>query len=227
MQELSLLEVISNALTTLMSSQVFGLLIFEIIILIVALIFSKLIDKKMVRTTCIFTSLIVLVFYISNYVSTVVTFINNVSTRLMELIYFPTTLEFIGMLVVSFAIMIITLLNKKSTKLIKTINTVVPITISFILLGIIEYINTYNIEFDEFSVFSNEILSSLYQLGMGLFIAWLIGLVVYKVDKYVIHKAALVNEVDNTNDLTTVKVPDFNSTETDEDVEMPKLKEQI
>ena len=129
MQELSIIEVFKNVFTTLMNSEVFALLLFEIAILLVALVFSKLMNKKVVIKTCVIASLVVAGFYLSNYISTVVTFINNVSTRLIELIYFPTTLEFIVVMIISFMIMITTLLNKKSSKVLKVINSVLPISV--------------------------------------------------------------------------------------------------
>lgn len=226
MQELSLIEVIKYALNALMDSKVFVLLMFEIAILLVTLVFSKLMDKKAVRLTGILSSLVVAGFYILNYVDTVVTFINNVSTRLIELIYFPTTLEFIGVMVISFIIMIVTLLSKKSKGLVKVINSFLPISLSFILLCIIEYINKNNIPFDEFSVFTNPVLTSLYQLGMGLFISWIIGLIIYKIDMFVINRMSLKSEKVNTNNkgLVTVKMPELDSQEEEEEIEMPRLK---
>lgn len=228
MQELSLIEVIKYALTALMDSKVFVLLMFEIAILLVTLVFSKLMDKKAVRLTGILSSLVVAGFYVLNYVDTVVTFINNVSTRLIELIYFPTTLEFIGVMVISFIIMIVTLLSKKSNKLVKVINSFLPISLSFIFLCIIEYINKNNIPFDEFSVFTNPILTSLYQLGMGLFIAWVFGLIIYKVDMFIINRMSLKSEKVNANKgLVTVKIPEVNEEEETEEIEMPRLKGEL
>lgn len=230
MQELSLIEVIKYALTALMDSKVFILLMFEFAILLVTLVFSKLMDKKVVRLTGILSSLVVAGFYVLNYVDTVVTFINNVSTRLIELIYFPTTLEFIGVMIISFIIMIVTLSSKKSNKLLKVINSFLPISLSFIFLCIIEYINKNNIPFDEFSVFTNPILTSLYQLGMGLFIAWVFGLIIYKVDMFIINRMSLKSEKVNANNgLITIKMPEVNEVveEDEEEIEMPRLKGEL
>ena len=231
MQELSIIEVFKNVFTTLMNSEVFALLLFEIAILLVALVFSKLMNKKVVIKTCVIASLVVAGFYLSNYISTVVTFINNVSTRLIELIYFPTTLEFIVVMIISFMIMITTLLNKKSSKVLKVINSVLPISISFILFTIIEFINTNNIPFDEFSVFTDPVLTSLYQMGMGLFIVWLIGLIIYKVDMFIINRVSLEDEskeiIPEDKKLITVKLPkDFEvkAADLEDDIEMPRLK---
>lgn len=225
MPELSLFEIVKYALKSLISSEVFILVLLELAILIIAMIFKNLMNKKVVRNTSIIASLVVLGFYISNYVSTVVVFINNVSTRLIEVIYFPTTLEFMLVMIVSLVIMAATLLSSNTNKYIKILNTVLPITISFLFLSIIEYINVNNIPFDEFSVFTNPILMSLYELSMGLFMSWIIALLVIKIDKFIINSITSTSEVKDTNlNLVTVTVP---SKMDDEEIELPKLKNGV
>lgn len=225
MPELSLFEIVKYALKSLISSEVFILVLLELAILIIAMIFKNLMNKKVVRNTSIIASLVVLGFYISNYVSTVAVFINNVSTRLIEVIYFPTTLEFMLVMIVSLVIMAATLLSSNTNKYIKILNTVLPITISFLFLSIIEYINVNNIPFDEFSVFTNPILMSLYELSMGLFMSWIIALLVIKIDKFIINSITSTSDVKDTNlNLVTVTVP---SKIDDEEIELPKLKNGV
>lgn len=221
MPELSLFEIIKYSIKSLLTSEVFILLILELAILLIALIFRKFMNKKVVKSTSIAASLVVLGFYISNYVSTLLVFINNVSTRLMEVIYFPTTLEFMIVMVISFAIMAITLINKNQKLILKVINSVLPLTISFLFLCIIEYINVNNVPFDEFSVFTNPILMSLYELAMGLFMSWLIGLVVYKIDSIIINSINASEVKETTGNLVTVTLP------VDEEIELPKLKNGV
>lgn len=211
MAELSVIEIIKNSLIGMSHSKVLILFILEAAILLISLIFSKFINKKLVKSVSIISSLILVGFYLSNYINTVTTFLNNVSTKLIEFIYFPTTLEFMIVMIVSFVIMFITLIGK-SNKFIKVVNSILPISISFIFLSIIEYINVNKIEFNEFSTFTDVNLMSLYELGMGIFISWLIALVIYKVDKLVLNRIKTKEIV-----LPKLKVED--------DIELPKLKE--
>lgn len=227
MPELSLFEIVKYAIKSLISSEVFILVLLELAILIIAMIFRRLMDKKVVKTTSIIASLIVLGFYISNYVSTVLVFLNNVSTRLIEVIYFPTTLEFMLVMIVSIVIMVSTLISNNTNKYIKIFNTVLPVTISFLFLSIIEYINVNNIPFDEFSVFTNPILMSLYELSMGLFMSWIIALLVIKIDKFIINSITSTSENKETNlNLVTVTLPKELDEDNDE-VELPKLKNGV
>lgn len=227
MPELSLFEIIKYAIKSLISSEVFILVLLELAILLIAVIFRRLMNKRIVRNTSIIASLVVLGFYISNYVSTMLVFINNVSTRIIEVIYFPTTLEFVLVMIVSLVIMCATLLSNNTNKYIKIFNTVLPLTISFLFLSIIEYINVNSIPFDEFSVFTNPILMSLYELSMGLFMSWIIALLVIKTDKFIINSitSTSLESKENLN-LVTVTVPSkFN--DENEEVELPKLKNGV
>ncbi len=225
MPELSLLEIVKYAFDSLMQSKVFILLILELAILAIAFVFRRLMDKRIVNRTSLFASLVVFAFYISNYSETVITFLNNVSTKFIELIYFPTTLEFMGVMIISLIIMVITLISKKSHWLLKLVNSSFPIAISFLFLCIIEYINTNNIPFDEFSVFTNPILMSLYELAMGLFVTWIIGLSVYKIDKIII-SSINVAEKEIDEQLITITLPKEKAqVSKEEDIELPKLKQ--
>lgn len=227
MPELSLLEIISYALKSLAGSKVLILLILELAILIISFIFRRLMNKRIVNRTSVIASLVVFAFYISNYTETVITFINNVSTRLIELIYFPTTLEFMLVMLISFIIMGVTLISKKSHWVLKFLNSSMAMIISFLFLCIIEYINVNHIAFNEFSVFTNPILMSLYELAMGVFITWIIGLSVFKIDKLIINSINEVGEAQENfreEELIMVNLPEDNNF-VEEEIELPKLKE--
>ncbi len=206
MEELTLLQILNNSIQTLLSSKVFILVILELLILGLYLVFNKLVKKSYIKTSTIIGAVIVFGLYISNYISTLIVFLNNVTINMMELIYFPTTLEFTTVMALSFIIMVMTLGNKKTKPIIKVINVALPLIISFLFLGIIEYTNVNNIEFGEFSVFTNPVLMSLHELAMGSFVAWILGLIIYKVDVFVLSRIA--NEV---------------KLEKEEDIAIPKL----
>lgn len=222
MPELSILDMFNNSFKSITSSKVAILFILEAIILILGLVFSKLMNKKLVKRTTIITSLIVVGFYISNYISTLGTFMNNVTTRLIEFLYFPTTLEFIVVMLISLLIMIVTLSRKNSNIFLKIVNTVIPVVISFLFLSIIEFINNNGIDFDEFSVFTDPTMMSLYELAMIMFITWIIGLIIYKIDVIIISKTSLNEVSEVSKDSLTIELPQLKS-----EIELPRLKSEI
>ena len=240
MKELSLFEVIKYALKAFVNSEVLILVILELAILVLSLAFSKIINKGLVKKVAILASIIIVIFYGLNYVDTLSIFMDNVTTKLMEYIYFPSTIEFLATMLISFVIMVKTLANKKEKKVVKVINVIIPIVISFLFLCIIEYMNTMEIEFNEFSVFTEPMLMSLNELAIGLFVAWIISLIVYKVDVLVINKSnpkkivesnildikeIRIPEQQESNRLVTVNLDNIPPVEEDnEDLELPKLK---
>ena len=223
MKELSILQIVTTAFNAVKDSKILVLFGLELLILLIHVIFKNLIDKKINNRVSIGASLLLAGFYLVNYVNTLVVFVNNVSTKLLDLIYFPTTLEFMIVVILSIIISLYTLVKSNKTTL-KVINILVPVVISFLFFCIIENVNTLEIDFNEFSVFTNSTLMSLHELAMGLFISWIVGLLLYKIDDYIINKA--VNEVFELdykyNTVNALTIDEINNQ--DEDLEMPKLK---
>ena len=226
MKELSIIKIFSSALSAVLGSKVLILIVLILMMLFVNIIFINLMNKKLVNIINILASFILVGFYSVSYIETIKIFIDNVSTKLLEMIYFPTTLEFMIVMILSFAIMISSLVSKKSSKNIKIINVTITLIISFLFFCIIEKVNGSGIDFNEFSVFSNTVLMSLHELAMGLFVAWIIGLGLYKFDSYIINKA--MNEIKDSeykyNTINTLSIDEINSQYESEELEMPKLK---
>jgi hypothetical protein len=223
MKELSIIEIITTAFNAVKDSKVIVLFGLELLILLIHLVFKKSMDKKLNNRVSLGASLLLLGFYLVNYINTLKVFVDNISTKLLDLIYFPTTLEFIIVVILSIIISIYTLVKSKKTSL-KVINVLIPTIISFLFFCIIENVNTLELDFNEFSVFTNSTLMSLHELAMGLFVSWIIGLILYRIDEFVINKA--VNEVYEVDyDYKTVNalsIDEINNE--DEELEMPKLK---
>ncbi len=223
MKELSIIEIITTAFNAVKDSKIIVLFGLELLILLIHLVFKKSMDKKINNRVSLGASLLLLGFYLVTYINALKVFVDNVSTKLLDLIYFPTTLEFIIVVILSIIISIYTLVKSNKTSL-KIVNILVPTIISFLFFCIIENVNTLELDFNEFSVFTNSTLISLHELAMGLFISWIIGLILYKIDEYVINKA--VNEVYETDynykTVNALSIDEINNQ--DEELEMPRLK---
>ena len=165
MKELSILQIITTAFNAVKDSKILVLFALELLILIIHFAFKNVIDKKLNNRVSIGASLLLAGFYLVNYVNTLVVFVNNVSTKLLDLIYFPTTLEFMIVVILSIIISLYTLVKSNKTTL-KVINVLVPVVISFLFFCIIENVNTLELDFNEFSVFTNSTLMSLHEMAM-------------------------------------------------------------
>lgn len=240
MKELSLVQILSNSFSALLNLKVFVLFILELAILILFYSYSKIMNKEVVKRVSMITGLIVLLFYVLDYIDTLRIFVNNVSKQIIELMYFPTTLEFTIVMIISFVIMAITLVNKKSSKILKIINSFIPLFISFLFLSIIEYINSNSIPFNEYSIFTDPTLMSLNELAMGVFVAWIISLVIYFIDNMIIRNMnakEIINDnyVPSVQEITIPKskikvkvneplIVDPEENNEHEEIELPKLK---
>ena len=87
MEELTLLQILGNSGQDLLSSKVFILVILELLVLGLYLVFNKLVKKSYIKTSTIIGAVIVFGLYISQYISTLMVFLNNVTINIMELIY--------------------------------------------------------------------------------------------------------------------------------------------
>lgn len=241
MKELTIFEILSNAFTALINSEVFILVLLELAIIILTITFSKVTNKKSIKVISTIACLTIAGFYAVNYLDTITLFLDNVTTRVMEYLYFPSTLEFLGTMIVSFIIMLVTLLSKKSNVLLKIVNVTIPVIISFLFFSIIEYMNSMNIPFNEFAIFTEPVLMSLNETAVGLFAAWIVSLLVYKLDVFVINKVNAkkivedrvlsvdeieINEQQTSNTLVTVNISNI-PFEEEEEIELPRLKSQI
>ena len=106
MKELSIIKIFGSALSAVLGSKVLILIVLILMMLFVNIIFSNLMNKKLVNIITLIASFILVGFYSVSYIETIKVFIDNVSTKLLEMIYFPTTLEFMIVMIISFAIII-------------------------------------------------------------------------------------------------------------------------
>ena len=96
MEELTIMQVLSNSVNALLSSKVFVLVILELLILGLYLVFNKLVKKNYIKTSTILGAIVVFGLYLSKYASTLKVFLDNVTINMIELIgrFFGTSTLF-------------------------------------------------------------------------------------------------------------------------------------
>ena len=107
----------------------------------------------------------------------------------MTIIYFPSVLEYIIMLIISLVILFISLISRKTNKKVRIINTFVFSTNIFLFFLILDQISKNNIDLsNKINIYSNENLMVLFELSILIFIVWVVGLILYKIINKIIHK---------------------------------------
>src|SRR5574344_322480 len=186
MVEFSLWEKIKTVFNLIFTSPLFLILLFGIILMIVDI---KLISKKDKKTKVIYAilSLVIVGLLLQSYFDSLLNIFDIIAKNIVSFIYFPTVLEYIIMLFISF-------FNKKINHKVKIVNSFVCIINAFLFFLILDQISASNVDLSKMvSIYTNDKLMILFELSIGIFVLWIIGLIIYKIINAIIHK----NDVNN------------------------------
>jgi len=105
-------------------------------------------------------------------------FMDNV----FDIIYFPNIAVYIGFIILSNIIMLVSIFSTRTHKYIKTINVIISgildyIFVLFVSLVNAKKINVFNIE----SLYSNRNIHTLIELSSNIFILWIVFLIIFKI----------------------------------------------
>jgi len=217
MVEYSLLDKIIAVYNLVMGSPLFLILITGIILMIVDITYISSKDPK-TKKIYLVISLVIIALFVYSYFESVSTIFDSMARNIVEMIYFPTMLQYVSTLIASLVILSISIFHKKINKIVKRVNISVFILNSFLFLLILDQFGRVeNIDINnKVSIYVNSDLMILLELSLILFAAWMIGLVLYKIIKTLIPKEdSFVKEKVNL------------ITESAKEIILPKKKEDI
>ena len=179
MNQLSFFDKIQILFKLLFSSPIIiGIFAFSLILMI-TLFFSSKLNRKLVKYIFIFIYLLVIGFSIFKYGSYFLTSIDSFLTLFMANIYFPIIPIYVAIMVISFIIMIVTLSGRHKSRFIKVLNIIFFTLIQMLFVVFIYVIESNNIDLStNTGLYSNDQTMTLLELGMGLFVVWVILLFV-------------------------------------------------
>jgi len=198
--QLTFVDKIKVLFELLFSSPIITLIFVFSLGLMILLFFYSKINKKIIKFVFIGIYVALIGFAVFKYGSYFLSSLDSFVTIFMANIYFPTIPVYVFIMLISFIIMIVTLSSRKIHRVVKIINTVF-FSIIQMLFGLFIYIiETNNIDVsNNQSLYSNEQTLTLLELGMGLFVVWIIVLLIVlylrKADK--IFKTKDVEEKDD------------------------------
>ncbi|MDD2409829.1 MAG: hypothetical protein PHD03_03820 [Bacilli bacterium] len=223
MVEYTLLEKIKTLFNLVTNSPLFLILLFGIFLMIIDITFISKADKK---TKIIYSivSIIVIILLMNSYFNSLISLFDTIAKNIVSIIYFPTMLQYILMLLVSLIILIFCITSKKININVKRINILVLIINTFLFFLILDQINDNNVDLaSKVSIYSNSILMILLELSIALFVVWIIGLILYKIIKRLSLRDTKVERIilDPQTFYNEPILPDNFS-----DLQKPKLKEE-
>lgn len=200
MNELTFMDKINVLFKLLFSSPVIiGIFVFSLILMITLFFYSKL-NKKIMKFIFIVIYLALIGFAVFKYGRYFLTSIDSFVTLFMANIYFPIIPVYVGIMFISFIIMIVTLSSKNNHRVVKIINTVFFTFIQMLFALFIYIVESNNIDLStNANLYSNEQTMTLLELGMGLFVIWIfILLIIFYLKKA--DKIFKVKKNDETDD---------------------------
>ena len=179
MNQLTFIDKIQVLFELLFSSPIIiGIFVFSMILMILLFFYSKF-NKKIIKYVFILLYVGLIGFAVFKYGSYFLTSIDSFLTLFMANIYFPIIPVYVVIMFISFIIMIITLSKKKGFKFVKIINTVFFTLIQMLFAIFIFVVESNKIDVSANSnLYSNEQTMTLLELGMGVFVVWMILLLV-------------------------------------------------
>ncbi len=181
MVEYTLLEKIKTLFDLITSSPLFLLLLLGIILMIIDVLFISNKNKK-TQIIYLIVSILLILLILNLYFDSFINIIDTIAKNIVTIIYFPTILQYIIMLIISLIIMLISIFSKKISKFVKRLNIAVLILNTFLFFLILDQINNTTVDLsNKISIYSETSLLVLLELSILIFAIWIIVLMLYKI----------------------------------------------
>ena len=172
MNNFSFVEKLSMLMKLVSSSYLFLVVMIVCILLLTILIILTILNKKVNKWVFIVISIILGILLLINYGSIIIKVLDIILDSVFIALYFPNLPIYTSVILVSNIVFIISIFNKKQTKIRKIVNIVNAIILNFFLLLIIEVVSSNNINiYDEINLYTNSTLLVLLELSMGIFVS--------------------------------------------------------
>lgn len=182
MSKLSLLDKLKVLSDVTSSSGLFIVAIVILITLAALLITTNTKTRKKSRFVCIAIYGAIIIVSILFYREELFELFDYMMNNFFIAIYFPNLAIYFAAIVTTNIILWISIFNRKITKWIRTINTIIFCFIHYLLILIINIITTNKLDiFDQTSIYENQEALALIELSSTIFVVWILFLIIYKI----------------------------------------------
>ena len=182
MSKLSFLDKLRILFDLSKSSILYLIILIALISLGIVLISNNRKNEKRNKTIYISISVFILFTLIIMYHSSLGNMFQYMMENFFVVLYFPNLAIYLAALIATNIILWISIFSYKSSKQIKTLNTIVYIMMNYLLALLLNVINKNNLDiFTKKSVYTNENATALIELSSTLFFTWIIFLIIYKI----------------------------------------------
>lgn len=151
-------------------------------------------------------------------------------------LYFPNVAIYLAAIIITNIILLISVFNLKTPKLVRNINIIVYSVIHYLLALVLNIITKNNLDiFSQISVYSNKNAQAIIELSSAIFMVWIVFLVFYKIirkyqlkDTVPVKKKVIIKKVRALPEgIQEVPVPLFVKAQPKKQEEVKKVEEPV
>ena len=203
MRQTTILDKLKIVFDISISSKLFiAVIAFIILLSIVALTTNR---KNIKRTKKIYMIVyaIILIAILFFYHDSLGKMFDYMMNNFFIVLYFPNIAVYIAAIIITNIILLVSVLNLRTPKLIKNINITIYALMHYLLALVLNVINKNNLDvFSQTSIYSNTDAQAIIELSSTIFIIWIVFLIIYKIirkyqlkDKVPVRKKIIVKKV--------------------------------
>ena len=227
MIRMTLMEKLDMLKDIIMSNSYLFIISISFVVIAIILLNLKKINKDMLIKSCIGIYIIIIIFTILEFNKEFYGIIDYLINEVFFNLLFPSIATYAVTVVISNIIIIKSIFDKKTKKIIRKINILVYCFLSLILFLILNFIKTNNIDvYSSVAVYTNKELFVLIELNMGIFLTWIFGLICYSLFKKKIKEEFASEPVNTKVEIVNVEQPKIEVRDTFESFRKP-IEEKI
>ena len=182
MSKLSLIDKLKVFIDVSKSSSLY--LIVLIVLLIAGYIFLTTTKKTVKRNKAIFVgiSIFIALTIMISYHGTLSKMFDYMMNNFFIAVYFPNLAIYMAAIIITNIIVWISIFSFKTDKLVKRLNIIIYVIMHYLLALIVSVINSNKLDvFTQESIYGNQKVTALIELSSGIFIIWIVFLIIYKI----------------------------------------------
>ena len=181
MTQTTILDKLKVILDVSMSSKLFiAVISFIILITLVSLTTNR---KNVKRTKLIYglTYLVVIATIIVFYYDSLGKMFDYMMNNFFIVLYFPNVAVYLAAIIITNIIVLVSVFNFKTPKLVRNINVIIYGIINYLLALVLNVVTKNNLDiFSQTSIYGNESAQAIIEVSSTIFMIWLAFLVIYK-----------------------------------------------
>ena len=213
MNSITLVDKLDVVIKLTSSNAFYQIALIALIFLSFLLIMTNKKNKKDSIKTFLTIYFLVFLVIIIKYRSSLSTMFDYFMDNVFIIFYFPNIAVYFLSIIVTNIVTLISVFSRKTKKNIKVINSIIFCIINYLLIIILNIINTKKLDvFDVTSLYENKNIHTIIELSSNIFIIWIIFLILYKIiviylekDKEEIEEKVIIKELPSS--INKLKAP--------------------